>query len=406
VTVPPGVSVDFAAVMERLRRLRADVSGNDSAQRFRGLGVDVFLGAARFAGADAVEVDGRLLRYRKAVIATGARAAAPDIPGIAECGYLTNETVFALTELPRRLAVIGAGPIGCELAQAFARLGSRVTLIGRHDQLLPREDRDAAALVEQAFRRDGIDLRLGAAVVRAERQGGEKMLTVAQAGATAEVRADEVLAGVGRAPNVAGLNLEAVGVAYDARRGVHVDDRLRTTNRRIFAAGDVCSDYRFTHAADAMARVVIRNALFLGRARVSQLVIPWCTYTEPEVAHVGLSERAARERNIALQTFTQPLAHVDRAILDGATDGFVKVHVVPGTDKIVGATVVARHAGDLIAECVLAMTARLGLGKLGQAIHPYPTQAEALKKAGDAYFRTKLTPFAKWLLGLWLQWTA
>ncbi len=402
VRVPPGVAVDFAAVMERLRRLRADLSVNDSAQRFRGLGVDVFLGAARFAGADTVEVGGQALRYRKAVIATGARAAVPDIPGMAECGYLTNETVFGLTQLPPRLAVVGAGPVGCELAQAFARLGSRVTLIGSSAQLLPREDRDAAALVEQAFRRDGIELRLGTKVVRAERQGSEKGLHVEPG---AEVRAEEILVGVGRAPNVAGLNLEAVGVVYDAQHGVHVNDRLRTTNRHIYAAGDICSRYQFTHTADAMARIVIRNALFLGRARVSRLVIPWCTYTDPEVAHVGLSERTAQERGIAVQTFTQPLSHVDRAVLDGDTDGFVKVHVQPGTDKILGATVVAKHAGELIAELTLAMTARLGLGKLGQTIHPYPTQAEALRKTGDAFYRTKLTPLTKWLLDWWLRWT-
>jgi pyruvate/2-oxoglutarate dehydrogenase complex dihydrolipoamide dehydrogenase (E3) component len=402
VEVPAGVRVNFAAVMERMRRLRAGISGHDSAARFRELGVDVFLGDARFRGSDTVEVGGKTLRFRKAVIATGSRPARPDIPGLEAAGYLTNETVFSLTELPRRLGVIGGGPIGCELAQAFARFGSEVSLIGKHAQLLPRDDRDAAALVEAALRRDGVHLHLGRNIVAVETQGAEKVLRLDAGG---EVRVDELLVAVGRTANVAGLNLEAVGVAYDARDGVKVNDRLRTTNRRIFAAGDVCSRFQFTHAADAMARIVLRNALFLGRAKASALVIPWCTYTDPEVAHVGLHEEEAVQQGYNLQTFVQELSQVDRAILDGETEGFVKIHVKAGTDRILGATVVARHAGDLISELTLAMTSNLGLGTLSATIHPYPTQAEAIKKVGDAYYRTRLTPFLKWLFGKWLAWS-
>ncbi len=400
VEVPAGARVNFPAVMERMRRLRAEISPHDSAARFRGLGVDVFLGQARFTGPDVVEVGGKLLRFSKAVIATGARAARPPIPGLDEAGYLTNETVFALTELPRRLAVIGAGPVGCELAQAFARFGAEVTLLGNRPQLLPREDREAAALVEASLKRDGIKLLLGINVRAVDRQGADAVLRLDGE----EVRADSILIGVGRAPNVEGLGLEAAGAAYDAKKGVHVNDRLRTTNRRIYAAGDVCSRYQFTHAADAMARIVIRNALFLGRAKASALTIPWCTYTDPEVAHVGLYEHEARERGFAVQTFTQELAEVDRAVLDGETDGFVKVHVKAGGDRILGATVVARHAGEMISELTLAMTHRLGLAALADTIHPYPTQAEAIKKTGDAYQRTRLTPFVRWLLGKWLSW--
>jgi pyruvate/2-oxoglutarate dehydrogenase complex dihydrolipoamide dehydrogenase (E3) component len=405
IQVPDGVRVDFAAVMERLRRLRADISHNDSAERFRGLGVDVFLGNACFTGMDTIEVADQTLRFRKAVLATGARAAEPSIPGLKETGYLTNEAAFSLTELPRRLAVIGAGPIGCELAQAFARLGSHVTLLANHAQIMPREDADAAALVQGAMLRDGVQLILGATVTRAERQGEERILSVAVNGQTSEVRADAILVGVGRAPNVEGLNLEAVGVEYNTKEGVHVNDRLRTTNRRIFAAGDICSRYKFTHAADAMARIVIQNALFLGRAKASALTIPWCTYTNPEVAHVGLYPAEAEQRGIAIQTFEQSLAHVDRAILEGDTNGFVRVHVKKGSDRIVGATVVARHAGEMISEISLAMTAKLGLKTLARTIHPYPTQAEAIKKVGDAYSRTRLTPLVKWLFGKWLNWT-
>ncbi len=404
VAVPPGARVDFPAAMERMRRLRAGISPNDSAQRFRGLGVDVFFGQARFTGPDSVEVGGRILRFARAVIATGARAARPDVPGLAEAGYLTNETVFSLTELPRRLVVIGAGPIGCELAQAFARFGSAVSLVGNRPQVMPREDRDAAALVETALRHDGIDLLLTARVLRADKQGPDTVLHLERDGQARELRADTVLVGVGRAPNVEGLNLEAAGVEYDAKQGVKVDDRLRTSNRRIFAAGDVCSRYKFTHAADAMARLAIQNALFFPTGRVSALIIPWCTYTDPEVAHVGLSEEEAKKQGIDVRTFVQELAHVDRAILDGEGHGFVKVHVRAGTDKIVGATIVARHAGEMISTVTLAMTAGLGLGALAKTIFPYPTQAEAIKRVADAYNRTRLTPFVKRLFEKWLAW--
>jgi pyruvate/2-oxoglutarate dehydrogenase complex dihydrolipoamide dehydrogenase (E3) component len=405
VQVPDGVRVNFAAVMERMRRLRAGISPHDSAARFRSLGVDVFLGQARFTAPDAVEVAGKVLRFKKAVLATGARARHPPIPGLAEAGFLTNETVFALTELPLRLAVIGSGPIGCELSQAFARFGARVHLLGSHDQLLPREDREAADRVEKALRLDGLQLALGCEVTRIEARGPEKVVHLRHGSQESSLAVDAILVGVGRAPNVEGLNLELAGVEYDVRRGVHVNDRLQTTNHRIYAAGDVCSAFQFTHAADAMARIVLQNALFLGRAKVSALTIPWCTYTDPEIAHVGLYEHEASQRGIPCRTFTQELAEVDRAVLDGEAEGFVKVLAAARGDKILGATVVAAHAGDLISEVTLAMVGGLGLGTLSRTIHPYPTQAEALKKIGDAYNRTRLTPWVKTLLGKWLSWT-
>jgi pyruvate/2-oxoglutarate dehydrogenase complex dihydrolipoamide dehydrogenase (E3) component len=405
VQVPPGVAVDFPGVMERMRRLRSQISPHDSAERFRSLGVDVFLGQGHFTGHDRVEVAGHTLRFRKAVIATGARPVQPPIPGLAEAGFLTNETVFSLTALPKRLAVLGAGPIGCELVQAFARFGSQVWLVGNHSQILPREDRDAAQVVETAMRRDGVQLLLGYEVHGVDRQGTNKVLHLQSAQGAMELRVDEILAGTGRTPNVEGLNLEAAGVRSDSRMGVHVNDRLQTTNRRIFAAGDICSRYKFTHAADAMARIVIQNALFLGRAKASALVIPWCTYTDPEIAHVGLYEKEAQDQGIAVQTFRRELRDVDRAILDGETEGFVKVHVRKGTDQILGATIVARHAGEMISELTLAMVGRLGLKTLARTIHPYPTQAEAIKQVADAYQRTRLTPWVKWLFDTWLAWT-
>lgn len=406
VEVPPGTRVNFPAVMERMRRLRSEISPHDSAQRYRDeLGVDVFLGEGRFVESDSVEVDGRRLRFRRAVIATGARAMPLPIPGLAEAGYLTNETVFSLTELPRRLAIIGAGPIGCEMAQAFARFGSQVTLLEVMPQILIREDKDAAALIQAALIRDGVSLVLGCQITGVERDGQDKVLRVEKDGQQEEVRVDAVLLGVGRAPNVEGLNLEAVDVEFDTKQGVKVDDRLQTTNPRIYAAGDICSPYKFTHMADALARVVIQNTLFVGRAKASALTVPWCTYTDPEIAHVGLYAPEAEKQGIAIQTFHQEMGQVDRAVLEGDTEGFVKIHTQAGKDTILGATIVTRHAGEMISELTLAMVGGLGLGTLARTIHTYPTQAEAIKRAADAYNRTRLTPRVKSLFTRWLAWT-
>ena len=396
--------VDFPAVMERMRKLRADISPHDSAQRFAKLGVDVFLGEARFAGPDTVQVAGQTLRFKRAVIATGARPADPLIPGLADAGYLTNETVFSLTQCPARLAIIGGGPIGCELAQAFQRLGSQVSLLHKNAHLLDREDMDAAALVQNAFIREGIALHLNANITRVERNGDGKIIWYKAQGKEETLPVDEILAGAGRAPNIEGLNLEAVGVQSDPRKGVLVNDCLQTTNPRIYAAGDVCLAWKFTHAADFTARLVIQNALFLGRKKLSSLTMPWCTYTDPEIAHVGLYERDARERGIEVDTYVREFKEVDRAVLDGEDDGFVKFHVRKGRDEILGATIVARHAGEIISEISVAMAARIGLGKLASVIHPYPTQAEALRQCGDAYNRTRLTPTVKKWMGRWLAW--
>ncbi len=398
--------VDFAAVMERVRRVRAHISPHDAAARFRDhYGVDVFLGDGRFTASDTLEVGSAPLRFARAVIATGARAAVPDIPGLAEAGFYTNETIFNLTELPARLAVLGGGPIGCELAQAFARLGSMVTIIQRGPQFLPREDVDAAALLETAFARDGIDVRLGATLARVELQGSVKRLHLDAGGIASTIEAEAILVGVGRAPNVEGLGLDAAGVRV-GQRGVEVDDFGRTANRRIYAAGDVCSPYKFTHAADFMARLVIQNAFFgfLGRKRLSGLTIPWCTYTDPEIAHVGLYEHEAKAQGIGIRTFTTPMLEVDRAIAEGDDEGFVKVHVKDGSDEILGATVVARHAGDIISEVTTAMAGGLGLGSLAKVIHPYPTLAEVVRTTGDAFNRTRLTPGRAALLRRYFAW--
>jgi len=406
VHVPAGTEVEFGKVMARMRRVRSEISRHDSVRRYQEeLGVDVFLGRGAFTGPDTLEVDGTTLRFKKAVIATGARAASPPVEGLAEAGFLSNETVFSLTERPGRLGVIGAGPIGCELAQAFQRLGSEVTLLEMGGHVLAREDPDAAAIVQAAMLRDGVELALDARVVRVERTAGGKLIHYEARGDPKQVAVDEILVGAGRAPNVDGLNLEAVGVRYDARKGVEVDDRLRTTNPRIYAAGDVCMETKFTHAADAAAQIVVRNALFFGRRRLSRLVIPWCTYTDPEIAHVGMYEHDARARGIEVDTYLTPLSAVDRAKTDGEEEGFAKIHVKKGSDRILGATIVARHAGEMISEITLAMVAGLGLAKVFEVIHPYPTQAMVLKANAGAYLRTRLTPKAKRIFELWFRLT-
>ncbi|MEP6662628.1 MAG: mercuric reductase, partial [Verrucomicrobiota bacterium] len=404
VRVPTEIEVDFPAVMQRMRKLRAKISHHDSAKRFSDLGVDVFLGDAQFSGHDTISVAGETLRFKRAVIATGARAVQPAIEGLSDAGFLTNENVFNLTERPRRLAVIGGGPIGCELAQAFQRLGSQVTLFHKNAHLLDREDSDAAAIVQSAFLRGGIRLALSAKIKRVEKRGAEKVIHFETNGVSESIAVDEILASAGRAPNVEGLNLDIVGVDFDKREGVRVNDRLQTSNPKIYAAGDVCMKWKFTHAADFAARIVIQNALFFGRKKLSALTMPWCTYTDPEIAHVGLYERDATERGLELDTFVRSFKEVDRAIVDGEENGFVKILVKKGTDEILGATIVARHAGEMISEISVAMAAKLGLGKLASVIHPYPTQVEAIRQCGDAYNRTRLTPFVKRLFSGWLNW--
>jgi pyruvate/2-oxoglutarate dehydrogenase complex dihydrolipoamide dehydrogenase (E3) component len=396
--------VDFAAVMERMRRLRAGLAWNDSVGRLAGLGIDVFLGAARFVGRDTVEVEGRALRFSRAVIATGARAAVPAIPGLAGAGFHTNETIFSLTERPRHLLAIGAGPISCELAQAFRRLGSEVTLIGRRAGLLPREDPDASAIVARTLAREGVTLVSNAQILRVERRETSlsRVVVYESGGRQGEAAGDAILVAVGRTPNLDGLDLAAGGIASDAT-GVIVDDSLRTTNPRVYAAGDVCSPYKFTHAADAMARIVLRNALLFGRTRVSALVIPRATYTDPEVAHVGLSAEEAQQRDERVTTLTVPLSEIDRAVLEDEAEGFARVHV-DRRGRILGATMVASHAGELIGEIAVAISAGIRMRAIGFTIHPYPTQSEAWKRLGDEWNRTRLTPGVRAALRWLLRW--
>ncbi|MGK0186662.1 MAG: pyruvate/2-oxoglutarate dehydrogenase complex dihydrolipoamide dehydrogenase (E3) component [Verrucomicrobiales bacterium] len=404
VNVPDGVTMDFGKAMERMRKLRADISPHDSAARFRDLGIDLFLGGGKFLDASTIEVAGQQLKFKKACIATGARASAPSIPGLQDVDYLTNETLFSLTELPQRLGIIGAGPIGCEMAQSFARFGSEVFLVESSGGILPREDHDAARIVQESLKRDGVRILCCGRELQLSRADDGKVRLAVDADGSGYVEVvDKLLVAVGRAPNVEGLGLEDAGVEF-TKKGVVVNDRQQTTNPNVYAAGDICSPYQFTHAADFMARNVLRNALFMGRAKSSAMVIPWATYTEPEIAHVGIYEKDAAEKGIEIDTFTQELSGVDRAILSGETEGFVRVHVEKGTDKIVGATVVGSNAGDMIGELTLAMTNGLGLGKIANTIHPYPTVAEAIRKVGDLYNKTRLTPRVQGIMSKWLAW--
>jgi pyruvate/2-oxoglutarate dehydrogenase complex dihydrolipoamide dehydrogenase (E3) component len=398
VKVSGEISVDFGYVMERLRRLRASIAPVDSAQRYsEKLGVDVFIGKGRFTGKNTIEVNGKTLTFAKAVVATGGTAAIPNIPGLKQAPYLTNASVFNLKELPARLGVIGAGPIGLELAQAFQRLGSQVTVFSRSDQILPKEDPDAARIVEKSLRRDGVTFAYNVNYKGVESRGGKPPVTMVVEDEDGErmLEFDALLIATGRKPTVKGLGLEDAGIEYDARKGVKVNDRMQTTNPDVYAVGDVASKYQFTHMSDFGARLVIRNALFFGRDKFSNLIIPWATYTEPEVAHVGLYEKDLQERNIGFMTFTREFADVDRGIVDGETEGFVKIHVKKGSDQILGATIVGSHAGDMISEITVAMQSGMGLGKLANVIHPYPTAAEAIRQCGDAYNRSRLTPTIK-----------
>lgn len=399
-----GPRVDFAGAMERMRKVRAELAAHDSAARFRDLGVDVFLGEGRFTAKDAVDVEGARLRFARAVIATGARPAVPSVPGLAEAGFVTSETVFELTALPARLAVLGGGPLGCELAQAFARFGARVVLIEVEDRLLSEEDADAAEIVRDALAADGVEHALGARLIHVERTPTGQCLALDGPGGPRSVDVDAILVAVGRTPNVAGLGLDAAGVALDANGAPRTDDHLRTTNRRVYAAGDVVGGRQFTHLADAHARVVIRNALFPGSAKASALTIPSCTFTDPEVAGVGHNLKSAAAAGLRTRAFVQPFDAVDRARLEGEDAGFARVLVEDESDAIVGATIVGRHAGESISLVTLAIEAGIGLADLASVVHPYPTRAQALGAIADQYQRTRIGPRAKGLLERWMAW--
>lgn len=417
------VNVDFSKVMERVRRIRSEISHHDSAERFaKELGVEVYLGRGTFTSERTIAVNGRTLHFRKAVIATGGYPTLIPMKGLKELhdmanevhstsksnkacpAVMTNETVFNLTKQPKHMVVIGAGVIGMELAQAMQRLGTSVTVLGRSGNVLPKEDQDLAQLVKDQMEHDGVTFRLSVTDYKSIELTGSASsenglpemdikISEKEDGATidSEITCDAVLVAAGRRPNVTGMDLEKAGVKYDTRTGLVVNDKLQTTNSRVYGVGDCCSEYKFTHAADFMARIVIKNALFFGKEKMSSLLIPYATFTTPEIASVGLYEQDLKERGTEFRIFEKHFADNDRAICDGATTGMVRFRVDAKSDKILGASVVGAGAGNMISEITLAMQSGTGLGKLAAVIHPYPTTAEVLRQSGDLYNKTRLT---------------
>jgi pyruvate/2-oxoglutarate dehydrogenase complex dihydrolipoamide dehydrogenase (E3) component len=376
----PDLPVDFQAVMARMRRIRSRIAEYHSAERLRARGVDVFFGSAQFAASNTLMAGDTAIRFKKALIATGSQPQRSTIPGLEQAGYLTSETVFDLTSLPRRLAIIGGGPLGCEAAQTFSRLGTHVTLVQDDPKFLPHEERDASQLLSFSLARDGVDTRLNTFVLGVGVENGVKILDTANDDARYRIEADEILLSIGRTPNVGDLGLDAAGIAFDARTGIAVDDFLRTTNPRVYAAGDVCLSLRFTNAAEATARMAVQNAFAARRRRLSLMTIPWCTYCDPEIAHVGMHVWDASERSVPIKSFTVMMQDVARAITDGQDDGFVKIHVKLGTDKILGATIVAARASEMINEISVAMSTGIGMRKLARVLHTYPAQSGAIRR--------------------------
>jgi len=421
ISINGNVQIDFPKIMERVRRIRSEISPNDSADRFTKLGVEIFLGRGKFVDGNSVTVNGKVLHFNKAVIATGGYPSLIPMPGLKELHYLntnpgdkprpyvmTNETFFNMTKQPRKLVVIGPGVIGLEMAQSMQRLGTQVTVLGRSARVLPKEDEDHASTVQNQLERDGVEFRLRVTeYVSADLTGNivdglpEISFKIKEKGSDSitELVVDAILVATGRRPNVSGMDLDNAGVEYDVRQGILVNDKLQTSNTKIFSAGDCCSTpFKFTHAADFMARAVIRNALFFGKEKMSNLLIPYATYTEPEIASVGLYGKDCEAKGIQYATYEKHFSDNDRAICEGDAVGMVRIRVEEKSGKILGATIIGKNAGNLISEITLAMQSSVSLGSIATVIHPYPTYAEAIRQSGDLFNKTKLTPTAKTVL--------
>ena len=379
-------ATDLDQVMAYVRRAIERVyAENDAPEHLLSRGIDVAFGETRFVSPRAISMNGAIITARRFLIATGSHPAIPPIPGLREVGFLTNETIFSLRALPERLAVIGGGPVGCELGQAFARLGSQVTIFQRPARLLPKDEPEASATLQAQLESEGVTIMLGTDVTQVAQSERGAVLTVQVSGETWEIAVDAILVAVGRAPNIADLDLEAAGVKYDARRRVGVDEYLRTSNPRVYAAGDVIGGYRFTHAAALHARTAVRNALFPGRRTLETRVMPWATFTEPEVAHVGLTEAEARRRYGAhVRVDLQPFTGVDRAVTDDVTSGFLML-ISAANGKLLGAQMVGPHAGDIINEIAIALERNLTVSQIAAITHVYPTLALAVQQAASAY---------------------
>ncbi len=381
-----------------MREVRAGIAPHDSIERYREAGVDVYIGSAKFDSRELISVGDQPIKARRYVIATGAQASVPPIPGLLQANALTNESVFNLTEQPKRLAILGGGAIGCELAQVFARLGTEVHIFEMAQRLLPLESIDAGNALAEAMRQLGVTLHLGAGV---ESVTGEGPNLVSAGGNQIEV--DKVLVALGRKPNTDGLSLKLAGINTDKRGLIEVDSKLRTTNSHVYAAGDCASLLQFTHHADAQARLIVQNALFLPTAKTDKLVIPRCTYTHPEVASIGQSEAELTDSGVRFERFRVDFDELDRGRADPDGGGFAEVLTKKGSDRILGATIVGRDAGEQIASIGLLMSNGLGLKAAGKAVVTYPTRAEYLKRLADAYTRSRFTPFAAKTLKAWLD---
>ena len=385
------IGPDFGAAMARMRRIRARLAEGNSAQRLKAAGVDVYFGAARFAGDDSIDASGQTLRFRKALIATGAVPSHPSIPGLAEAGYLTSDTIFDIPECPRRLLIVGGGPLGCEMAQAFQWLGVHVVIVQNEPKFLPLEERDAAQLLSDALARCGVEIHLNTTIAAVRCDAGAQYADLINNDVKSTIAVDRILAGVGRKANVGGLALEAAGIDHADAAGVRVNSFLQTSNPHVYAAGDVCMEYRYTNAAEASAAVALHNAFSPGEEKVEALTIPWVTHTDPEIAHVGFYIWEARRKGIPVGTITILMHDVDRAVTDGEEDGFVKIHFEDGTDRILGATIVGRHAGEMISVLALAMTRGTGLRSLAKVVFPYPSRTGAIAMAAEAFVRTRVS---------------
>ncbi len=383
-----GVEVDFPAVMGRMRQVVKKIAEHDSPDRFRSMGVDVLLGQAEFQNANELRIGDQTISSKKIVIATGSHAAVPPIPGLSDTGFMTNVEALQLQVLPKSLAILGGGPIGLEFAQVFARLGASVTVIEMFPQLLPREDAEAAEIAQRSLANEGIHFVLGSKVVRAKKGECGKVVVVEQDGKQVEVPCEEIFVATGRRPNVEIPGLQNIGVEVE-KTGIVVDSHLRTSIPYIYSAGDVKGGLQFTHVAGYEGKVVVRNALFPLKQRVDYRVVPWTIYTDPEIAHVGLTEQEAKDRHGQVHIYTSPFCDVDRAVIDGQDEGFVKV-VADKKGQIIGAHVVGDHAGDLIQELVFAMHHSIPIGKISEVIHAYPTKVEGLRKAADVYWKERL----------------
>jgi pyruvate/2-oxoglutarate dehydrogenase complex dihydrolipoamide dehydrogenase (E3) component len=381
IDIPQGWKVDFPAVMQRVRRLRSTISPHDSAAHFAKLGVNIFLGLGRFTGKNSLDVKGTTLQFKKAIIATGTQPVKTDIPGLEEIGYLTNQSVFNLTSLPQRLAVIGAGPIGCELSQAFHRFGSKVHLITHGAHILPREEPIASDRLKAIMEKEGMTVLLNTRIQRVVKEGEAKAIILE--GRAEKILVDEILVAIGRRPVVEGMGLEAAQVGFDPKEGIKTDDTLKTSNPDIYAAGDVTSRYKFTHVSQELNKMAVQNALISGQEKKSALTIPWCTYTDPEIAHTGLYQKDAENLGMKVKTHLVELSNVDRAILDGETAGFVNILFEEASKRILGATLMARHAGEMISELTLAIVHKAELKNLVRTIHPFPTQSIALRMGAE-----------------------